>query len=82
MARTLAETLAAVRSASSRNDSLIEDRAGLKARVEELLATQGAIPADVQAGLDEIFDIETADAAKIDAALNANVPPPAPSPPA
>lgn len=80
MPRTVAEALEAVRKASTRNDSLIADRAGLKARVEELLAAQGGIPADVQAGLDEIFDIETADAAKIDAALNANVPPPAPTP--
>lgn len=78
MARTLAETLAAVRSASTRTDSIIADRAALKTQVEDLLATKGAIPADVQAGLDEIFDVETADAAKIDAALNANVPPPPP----
>jgi hypothetical protein len=77
MARTLEETLAAVRSASSRTDSLIADREGLKARVEELLAANGAIPAAVQTGLDEIFDIEAADAAKIDKALNVNVPPPA-----
>lgn len=77
MARTLTETLAAVRTASTRTDSLIEDRAALKARVEELLAAQGTISPEVQAGLDEIFDIETADAAKIDSALNANVPPPA-----
>lgn len=76
MARTLAEALAVVRAASTRTDSLIADRAGLKKQVEDLLAAQGGIPADVQAGLDEIFDIETADAAKIDAALNANVPPP------
>lgn len=79
MARTLAEALEAVRAASTRTDSLIADRAGLKKQVEDLLAAQGAIPADVQAGLDQIFDIETADAAKIDAALNANVPPPPPA---
>lgn len=72
MARTLAETLAAVRAASGRTDSLIEDRAQLKLRVEELLAAQGGISPEVQAGLDEIFDIETADAAKIEAALAAN----------
>lgn len=75
MARTLEETLASVRKASTRTDSLIEDRAVLKARVEELLAQQGQIPAEVQAGLDEIFDIEEADAVKIDAALNTGVPP-------
>lgn len=75
--RTVEETLASVRKASTRTDSLIADREGLKARVEELLAQQGQIPPAVQAGLDEIFDIEEADATKIDAALNANVPPPA-----
>lgn len=76
---TLEDTLAAVRAASTRTDSLIADRAALKTQVEELLASQGQIPAEVQAGLDEIFDIEKADAVKIDAALNANVPAPAPS---
>ena len=75
---TLDEALVAVRNASSRTDSLIADRASLKTQVEELLAQQGTIPPAVQAGLDEIFDIEQADAAKIDAALNANVPPPDP----
>lgn len=78
MAHTLEETLAAVRAASSRTDSLIADRAALKAQVEELLAQQGQIPPEVQAGLDEIFDIEDADAKKIDEALNTNVPPPTP----
>jgi hypothetical protein len=73
---TLEQALVAVRNASTRTDSLIADRAELKSQVEGLLSAQGAIPAAVQAGLDEIFDIETADAAKIDAALNANVPPP------
>lgn len=76
MARSVAETLDAVRNASTRTDSLIADRAALKKQVEGLLATQGQIPPEVQAGLDEIFDIETNDAKKIDEALNANVPPP------
>lgn len=80
MARTLEETLTAVRAASTRTDSLIADRASLKQQVEDLLAQQGQIPAAVQAGLDEIFDIEDADAKKIDAALNTNVPPPADPP--
>lgn len=75
MARSLEETLAAVRAASGRTDSLIADRASLKKQVEDLLAAQGTISSAVQAGLDEIFDIETADAVKIDAALNANAPP-------
>lgn len=80
MPRTIEEALEAVKSASTRTDSLIADRAALKAQVEELLSSQGGIPPAVQAGLDEIFDIETSDATKIDAALNANVPPPAPTP--
>lgn len=80
MARTIEETLAIVKANNTRTGSLIADRAALKTRVEELLAGQGAIPAVVQAGLDEIFDLETADAAAIDAALNANVPPPEPTP--
>lgn len=74
--RTLEEVLAKVRQASSRTDSLIEDRAALKEQVENLLEAQGQISPEVQAGLDEIFDIETADAAKIDEALNTNVPAP------
>lgn len=80
MVHSLEDTLVAVRAASGRNDSLIADRASLKKQVEDLLAVQGQIPAAVQAGLDEIFDIETADAAKIDAALNANAPAPTPEP--
>jgi hypothetical protein len=78
MVHSLAETLAAVRAASTRTDSIIADRAALKKQVEDLLAAQGTISPEVQAGLDEIFDVETSDAAKIDAALNANVPPPTP----
>lgn len=75
MARTLEEALEAVRAASTRTDSLIADRAGLKEQVENLLEQQGTIPDAIQAGLDEIFDIETADAAKIDAALTENTEP-------
>lgn len=75
--RTLEEALEAVRAASSRTDSLIADRAALKEQVQNLLEQQGTIPDEVQAGLDEIFDIETADAAKIDAALSENTEPPA-----
>lgn len=72
MARSLEEALAAVRAASTRTDSLIADRAALKEQVQNLLEQQGAISPELQAGLDEIFDIETADAAKIDAALTEN----------
>lgn len=70
MARTPAEVLAAVKSASGKTASLIAYSAEQKARVEELLAAQGQISPEVQAGLDEIFDIETADAVAIDGAMN------------
>lgn len=76
MAHTLAEVLEVVRSTSGRTDSLIAYSAEQKARVEELLAAQGTISPEVQAGLDEIFDIETADAVKIDGAIAAPAPPP------
>lgn len=74
MAKTIDEVLAAVRAASTRTDSIIADRAALKKQVDDALSSV-TLPADVQAKLDEVFDIETADAAKIDAALNTNVPP-------
>lgn len=77
MARTMEEVLAAVKAASGRTQSLIEYSAGQKARVEELLAKEGVNSPAIDAGLDEIFDIETADAAKIDAAIAAPNPPPA-----
>jgi hypothetical protein len=74
MPKSIEEVLAAVRAASTRTDSIIADRTALKKQVDDALKNV-TIPADVQAKLDEIFDIETADAQKIDAALNANVPP-------
>lgn len=70
MAKTIAEVLDAVKAASGKTKSLIEYSAQQKARVEELLATQGTISPEVQAGLDEIFDIEDADAKAIDSAIN------------
>lgn len=77
---TWQEVVDAAKASSSRTDSLIAAFATTKARVEELLAQQGQIPPEVQAGLDEIFDLETSDAAKMDTALNTNVPPPTPAP--
>lgn len=76
MARSIDETLKAVQDADTRVDSIIADRASLKAQLDAALANVN-IPADVQAKIDSIFDISTADAVKVDAALNANVPPPA-----
>jgi len=72
---TIDEALEAVRSASTRTDSIIADRAAIKKQLEDALANVN-LPADVQAKIDEILDIEKSDAEKIDAALNANVPPP------
>lgn len=73
--RTIEETIAKAREASTRVDSLIALSNSQKARVEELLAAQGTIPPHIQEGLDAIFNIDESDAGKIDAALNANVPP-------
>lgn len=78
MAKTIDEALAAVTAASTRTDSIIADRASLKQQLDDALANV-TLPADVQAKIDQIFDIETSDAAKIDAALNANVPPAEPT---
>ena len=69
MAATYQDVVAAAKAASGRTDSLIAVYAATKARVEELLAAQGTLSPEVQAGLDEIFDIETSDAAKLDAAI-------------
>lgn len=73
---TLDEVLVAVQAASTRTDSIIADRAAIKQQLDDALSGV-TLPAGVQAKIDEILNIETADAAKIDAALNANVPPPA-----
>lgn len=75
MAHTIDETLAAVRAADTRTDSIIADRASLKTQLDDALKNV-KIPPDVQDKIDAIFDLSTADAAKVDAALNANVPPP------
>ena len=78
MARTIDETLAAVTAADTRVDSIIADRASLKDQLAAALANTN-ISAETQAKIDKIFDLSTADAAKVDAALNANVPPPVPA---
>ncbi len=71
--RTIDETLAAVTAEDTRTDSIIAFVANLKAQLAAALANT-TIPADVQAKINQIFDTSTADAAKVDAALNANVP--------
>jgi hypothetical protein len=71
---TAQEALAAVRANSSRTGSLIALFDAKKAALEAALANQ--MTPEIQAAIDEVFDIETADAAVIDAELNANTPPP------
>ena len=75
---TIQEALAVVKANSSRTGSLI---ALYKTTKEELVAAIGnAMTPEVQAAIDEVFTVETADATAIDAALNTNVPPPVPTP--
>lgn len=76
--RTIDETLAAVTAEDGRTDSIIALVAGLKQQLATALSTV-TIPPAVQTKINAIFDLSTADAAKVDAALNANVPPPPPT---
>ena len=68
---TVDEVLAAVRAADAGADSIIALVAQLKQQVTDLLATQGQISPAVQAGLNTIFDVSTAEAAKLAAAIPA-----------
>lgn len=76
--RTTAEALAQAKASSTRVDSLIALFASVKQQLDEKLA--GVLTPEQQADVDAIFEIDAADAAKVDAALNANTPPPAPQP--
>lgn len=71
---TIQEALTAVKANSSRTGSLIALFNTKKAELEAALANQ--MTPDIQAAIDEVFTVETADATAIDAALNANTPPP------
>lgn len=73
--RTLDETLAAVTAEDTRVDSIIAFAAGLKDQLAAALAGTTISPA-LQAKINSIFDLSTASAAKVDTALNTNVPPP------
>jgi hypothetical protein len=73
------EVLEAVRANSTRTGSLITLFAQVKQELADALSGV-TIPPAVQAKIDEIFDIERGDAQALDTALNANVPPPAPTP--
>lgn len=73
---TIQEALAVVKANSSRTGSLIALFNTKKAELEAALANQ--MTPEIQAAIDEVFTVETADAVVIDAALNTNVPPPTP----
>lgn len=75
---TIQEALAVVKANSSRTGSLIALFDAKKAELEAALAN--AMTPEIQAAIDEVFDVETADAVVIDGALNANVPAPVPTP--
>lgn len=75
--RTIDETLAAVTAEDTRVDSIIAFVAGLKQQLTDALGK--AITPDMQTKINQVFDLSTAGAAKVDVALNANVPPPPPA---
>lgn len=77
MARTIQEVVSLAKSNSSRTGSLIALFNAKKSELEAALANQ--MTPEIQSAIDEVFDVETADATVIDAALNANVPPPPPA---
>lgn len=70
------DALAAVTAESTRVDSLIAAFDGIKKALADALAGV-TLPPNVQADIDAITSMSTADAAKLDAALNTNTPPPA-----
>ena len=71
---TIQEALTVVKANSSRTGSLIALFAAKKTELETALAN--AMTPEIQAAIDEVFTVESADATAIDAALNANAPPP------
>lgn len=73
--KTLDELVAAVTAANTKTDSLITLVGGLKQQVADLLSG-AALPAGLQAKVDAAFDAVTAEAAKVQTALDANVPTP------
>jgi hypothetical protein len=71
---TIQEALDVVKANSTRTGSLIALFDAKKAELEAALANQ--MTPEIQAAIDEVFTVETADATAMDAALNTNVPPP------
>jgi ABC-type transporter Mla subunit MlaD len=72
MMATLTETLAAVTDEDTKVDSIIALVGGLQSQVNAVLA--GNLPPALQAQVNAVFDQAKASGAKIDTALNANVP--------
>lgn len=73
---TMQENLDKVAEQSTRLDSIITLIDTTKAELDAILA--GQLPPDVQAKVDSLFEGLKANDAKIDDALNTNVPAPAP----
>lgn len=80
MASSLDDVLAAVTAETTRLDSITTLITGLKQQLADALSGT-TLPAAVQAKVDSIFNQAQVNSAKIDTALNTNVPPPA-TPPA
>ena len=74
----LDEVLATVEANSTKVGSLIALVDGLKAAVADALAHVG-LSAEEQAKVDAVFNAVTAESTKVQAALDANIPTPAPS---
>jgi hypothetical protein len=78
MAHTLDEAVTAAQAASSKGDSVLATFATVEKQLADALAGV-TIPADAQAKIDAIFDIDTATAAKLGTAI-ATTPTGAPAP--
>ncbi len=76
---TLDQVLADVTDESTRLDSMSALISGLKQQVADALSGT-TLPPATQAKVDAIFAAAETNKGKIDAALNTNVPPPAPTP--
>lgn len=74
---TLDEVLVEVTDESTRLDSIGTMISGIQQQLADALAGT-TLPPAVQAKVDAVFDGLKANSAKIDAALNSNVPPPTP----
>lgn len=74
---TAQQMLDKARENRSRTGSMIDLFKAKKIELEAALANQ--MTPDIQAAIDEVMDIETADAADMEAVLNANTPPPTPA---